>query len=783
MAWLAEFVLGRWRALRRWPFSLTTKIVILVLIAVTPALVIQAYNEYDLRQSREDDIRNKTIQITRQFGAEMGEIREGARQYLQVLSQLPALNDPDTTACTRLLSALNARVTYYSQIGVVDAAGHIRCVSKPTTLTSVADLPFFKRAMAQTDLAVGNYWVDPTTGEKQIHFALPLSSQPGSPTIGVVFVGLSLDWLADHLKERGLTPTQSILIADREGNIIARLPNGAQLVGKNMRAGHAAIMDGNTAGWEESVGVDGVVRIFGYVPPSLPPRDLFLSAGESKDAAFAAIDHITQRGILLILVSLVLACYAASVGGQLFIKRPVQALLDAVRAWREGNYAARARLADQSSEIGQLGLAFNDMADAVAHRDDAQRAAESRLQELNQTLEQRVDERTRELVAANRAKAQFLANMSHEIRTPMNGIVGMIELMHHTPLTEQQRGYLDLTQRSADMMVSLISGILDLSRIEAGKFELEKVPFDLGLVLRDAIKLHEAAARPKGLRLTLTLSTNVPVALIGDPMRLGQILNNLVGNAIKFTDQGKIDVNVTLQEATSDTATIRCEVRDTGIGISEDDLKIIFNAFTQADSSDTRRFSGSGLGLSICKDLCTLMGGSIGASSELGAGSAFWFTARFGLRTDSVVAFSNGLGPDPTTTMPTNAAPPAVRCGRHALVAEDNAINAKVAAGVLEALGWTSEIARDGSEAVEAHAQRRFDIIFMDCQMPKVDGFEATTQIRAREAENGSHTRIVALTATADDAFRKRCLESGMDDYVAKPLSIDRMAAVLAKVA
>ena len=214
----------RWVTLSRWSVSLTTKMFLLVLIAVMPALAIQSYNEYDLRKSREADIRNKTVQITKQFGAEMGEIREGARQYLQVISELPSVSSMDVQECGKLLATLNARTSYYSLLGVADKSGKVRCTSRPTALASIADLPFFKRAMAQPDLAVGNYWVDPVNGVKQIHFALQFSDDPGGPVSGVVFAGLDLDWLSEHLKERGLTPTQSILIADREGNIIHGCP-------------------------------------------------------------------------------------------------------------------------------------------------------------------------------------------------------------------------------------------------------------------------------------------------------------------------------------------------------------------------------------------------------------------------------------------------------------------------------------------------------------------------------------------------------------------------------
>src|SRR5580704_6055673 len=332
--------------------GLTGRILILVIFAVVPALVIQAWNEYDLRIAREADIRQQVVQTTKQFGEEIGELREGARQLLLALAQLNTVRTRQPGACSPLFAKLKARFANYGLLGAADTSGRILCTSEPTSYSSVAEQPFFERAMAQPGLAVGNYWVDPANGQRMIHFAERFEDDDGV-IAGVVFAGLDLAWLSDHLKERGLAPTASILIADREGNIIARLPHPELLVGKNMRKSHEAIMDGEQPGWEETVGVDGTTRIFGYVPPALPSKDFFLSAGQSKAEAFAAIDSATRRGIALILAGLLAAVYAAWAGGRNFIRRPIQDLLKVTAEWRNWNYAARAHLEDRSSEIGR----------------------------------------------------------------------------------------------------------------------------------------------------------------------------------------------------------------------------------------------------------------------------------------------------------------------------------------------------------------------------------------------------------------------------------------------
>src|SRR5260370_5251036 len=271
-------VKGRPARLRIPHVSLTVRLIILVLIAVCPAIMIQAYNEYELRKASETDIRQQVVQITKQFGEEIGELREGARQLLLALSQLTPVKLRESGECNALFGSLASQYADYRLLAAADTDGRIFCSSSPLAQSSVADRPFFKRAMAQDRLAVGNYSADPTSGARMIHFALKFDGVDGHPA-GVVVAGLRLRWLSEHLNERGLAPTSSILLADREGNIIARLPNPEALVGKNMRKGHAEIMTGSTTGWEDAVGVDGATRIFGYGPAALPPSGFVLNSG------------------------------------------------------------------------------------------------------------------------------------------------------------------------------------------------------------------------------------------------------------------------------------------------------------------------------------------------------------------------------------------------------------------------------------------------------------------------------------------------------------------------
>jgi signal transduction histidine kinase len=601
--------------------SLTVRLIILVLIAVCPAILIQAYNEYELRKARSADIRQQVVQITKQFGEEIGELREGARQLLLALAQLTPVKLQDGAACSELFARLASQYANYSLLAAADTEGRIFCSSRPLAYSSVAEQPFFKRAMARDGLAVGNYWADPASGRRMIHFALKFEQGDGRPA-GVVFAGLDLVWLSEHLKERGLSPTSSILIADREGNIISRLPNPEALVGKNMRKSHEAIMDGDTTGWEEARGVDGVTRIFGYVPPALPPHDFFLSAGQSKAEAFAAIDSATARGIALIVFGLLAATCAAILGGRRFLQEPISGLLRFATEWRNGNYDSRVQVRSPGSEIGHLGATFNAMADALAARYAAQKRAERELRELNAHLESRVEERTIELANANRAKSMFLANMSHELRTPLNAVIGFSEMIHREvmgPLgVPAYKEYGQYIHESGSHLLALVEEMLDLAKVEAGKLEIQRVPTQPGALLADSLAMLGPIAEAGKVELVTEGDPSSWPELEGDPVKLKQVFVNLLGNAIKFTPAGG---RVTVS-GEAGNGELRVCIRDTGIGMREEDIPLVVQPFYRVNSVLDSRHQGAGLGLPFAKSVVELHGGTLAIDSVLGSGTA-----------------------------------------------------------------------------------------------------------------------------------------------------------------
>ena len=473
------------------------------------------------------------------------------------------------------------------------------------------------------------------------------------------------------------------------------------------------------------------------------------------------------KSLLLFAVVLLIAAGLAWITMRILV-RPLQTLQAGLQAVREGRLE-RIRYRKSGDEIEFIARNFNQMVESLETKSKV-------IQENHEQLESRIRQRTEELetamgnaLAANKAKTEFLANMSHELRTPMNGFLGMIELVLDSPLQQEQRDQLITAQRSAHALLAILNDILDLSKIESGRMQLELVPFSVRTHLRDCVRPHQVRAQQNSIDLRLRVDDALPDMLVGDPLRLKQILNNLLSSAVKFTNNGHIDVRISGESGASPGSTmLTVSVRDTGAGIPSEKLSQIFEKFTQADGSISRRFGGSGLGLAITKHLVDLFQGTLSVTSQVGRGSEFIVRLPMGVAATGTWAVPSGEATAASAPASANAL---------ILIVEDNIVNQKVIKGLLQRKGYRMETAPDGSQALTMMDHYHFDAILMDVQMPVMDGLEATRRIRAMQ--RWREIPIIAMTAHAMSGDRERCLAAGMDAYLSKPVNSAELFSLL----
>ena len=793
--------------------SLKKTLFTVVLMAMLPALGIIVYSglQDQKRNSKENMLEAEETVSTLAFKSQS--LTENTRTLLLTISLFDEVSQMDIPAVRAIFRTIVQQTSIYTNLALLSPNRQVLALARTNNdCTGLNNDALINEAVNRRSLVIGESSTNEVASPPHLHFAYPVYGLKEA-LVAVITGGLQADNYKIPEGRGVLTPGSRLGLLDNKGTVLSSYPQGQEFNVDAVAGWNILRRHDKRKGVVHGVDIMGQKRTFVYQRLYLADSDnpymtVLLSMPE---ASFYSLGHRQLlTNLVLLLLSTLLAFAAILFISEGSITGPIQQLIMAARRLRRGDLTSRTDTQSLSGEMQQLGRSFNDMAEAIEYRE------KERIKAKNESN------------ANNAAKSEFLSAMSHAIRTPMNSVIGIAYLLMKTSLNAKQHSYVNRIYSSANTLLGIINDILDFSNIEAGRFSIENIPFSLAETLDNVVAFCGQKAEERGLSLTVTVAEGVPERLVGDPLRLSQVLTNLVSNAVKFTEKGEVRIDCKIDDtacplpmshAAQPGAPVHEEslrlfftVSDTGIGMTEEQLAGLFTAFAQADETITRRYGGTGLGLAITKKLVQLMGGDIWAESEYGRGSRMLFTACFGkmlppaleqqktgpdpaASSDAAtqsgsaaqtvkamgLAPANGIGGNESRGPASDAAPlpgPLPLAGIQVLLVEDNPVNQEIAAELLREAGAVVSIAENGAEALallSSDVPTPYHLVLMDVSMPVMDGYEATRRLRAM----GNTLPIIAMTAHAMNEERERCIAAGMNNHISKPLDIDNFIATI----
>jgi len=738
--------------------SIRKKLIWLVLLATIPVFAVLLLSEI---QERDEEIRTAerdTLIFLHGFSEVQRSIADSTRALLRTISELPKIKQLDGVASKQILSTLLKANPIYTNVILTDSQGNVVAMGRGKDRGfNFSDRKQFKDAFSTKQFSYGEFVIGKQSKKSIFPFGMPVLSENGE-VVGVIIIGVNLVIYAKQFEQSNFPETSFLGMCDHRGTLLFRYPSSDFVkIGEPIKANvfstiHEAVGPGllraNTA--------DGVDRIVAFEPQLLAPDSepyMYMFMGLAQGQVMAHANHDLMQGAIVGLVSLCAALMLAWLVGSQTIMTKIDRLTQVAYNLGQGEAAVASGIDYKDGEIGELARTFDTMSTMLQKR-------ETDLQAAKETAE-----------SANTAKDEFLANISHEVRTPLNGVMGMLQLLRETNVDREQLSFVDTALQSSRNLLRVLNDLLDFIKVGSGKLELLDEPFELEDLVRQSTDLFQLHMEEKSIVLTTYVSPVARGQYLGDSGRIRQILFNLLGNAIKFTESGFIHIEVhPLPHSVAGCKRLLFSIEDSGVGIPEDKLEYVFDAFTQVDGSLSREHQGTGLGLPIVKKLVRLMGGNVVMESEVNVGT----TAIFCIQ----VRDHKGGGAACFDVEEAEVSRPLA-----VMLVEDEKVNQVMACRLIQKMGHSVYLAANGRECLDKLITEEVDVILMDIQMPVMDGLEATREIRTSSMyEKHSDTMIVALSAHAAEESKERAYQMGVNEYLTKPFEKGDLERTLRKV-